>query len=42
MIKVLNADFTDIDVDYLVKSTKGTFTIFLGIREGKTCFMPSE
>ena len=42
MIKVSNVDFTDIDVDSLVKSTKATFTIFLGIRERKACFMPSQ
>ena len=28
MIKVSNVDSTDIDVDSLVKSTEGTFTIF--------------
>ena len=33
MIKVSNVDFTDTDVDSMVKSTKVTFTLFLGIRE---------
>ena len=38
MIKVSNVDFTDIEVDSLVKSTEVTFTIFLGIKERETCF----
>ena len=33
MVKVSNEDCTDIDVDSLVRSTKVTFTIILGIRE---------
>ena len=39
MIKVLNVDSTDIDVDSLVKSTKVTFRI-TGRRERKTCCLP--
>ena len=42
IIKVSNVDFTDIEVDSLVKSTDVTFTIFLGIRERKTRFVPSR
>ena len=42
MIKVSNADPTDIDVDSLRKSPKVTFTIFLGIWETNTCFMTSR
>ena len=38
MIKVSNVDSTDIDVDFLVKSAKATFTIFLGIREKKPVY----
>ena len=42
MIELSNVDFTDIDVDSLLKSTKVTFTLFLSIRERKTCLMPSH
>ena len=35
-------DFTNIDVDSLVKHTKVAVTIFLGVRKRKTCFVPSE
>ena len=35
-------DSTDIDVNFPVKSTKVSVTIFLGIRERKTCFVPSQ
>ena len=42
IINVSNVDSTDIDVDSTLKSTKVIFTIFLGIRERKTCFMPSR
>ena len=42
IIRVSNVNSTDIDVDSSVKSTKVTVTIFLGIRERKTCFVPSQ
>ena len=42
MTKFSNVDFTGVDVNSSVKSTKVTFKIFLGISERKTCFMPSR
>ena len=38
MIKVSNVDFTDIEVDSLVKPTEVTLTIFLGTREREKLF----